>query len=187
MPKISPMSRAGPPRNGRPRKPRPEAARRSTNSAAGKSRAWPFSALTEENRPLFPRGELSQDIGGVRTACGDDRLSVRQPAIACRFRLVRPAQRNGDRPDADADHAGAGAVHRIRIGSAVWMMRQASRASGIRASARSAAGSSRSCESRANSICRSSSLTRERLPAALNGCRSTCGACVMRCRRSSIR
>ena len=33
---------------------------------------------------------------------GNDQLSLRQPAIARRFCVVRTAQRNGDRPDADA-------------------------------------------------------------------------------------
>ena len=56
--------------------------------------------------------ELPADAGGVRAACRHVQLSVRQPAVARRFCLVRPAQRDGDRSDADADHAREGAVHR---------------------------------------------------------------------------
>src|ERR1700742_1193315 len=49
-----------------------------------------------DRREQAAAGEkLSADTRGVRAACRDDQLPVRQPAVAGRFRLVRSTRRNG--------------------------------------------------------------------------------------------
>src|SRR5215813_5688831 len=57
----------------------------------------------DRNEQALVGGELSTDAGDVRAACTNDEISVRQPAVTCRLRLVRAAQRNGDRSDANAN------------------------------------------------------------------------------------
>ena len=80
--------------------------------------------------------ELLADAGGIRAACRHDQLSVRQPAVAGGFRLVRPAQRDGDRSDADADHARESAVHRSLGAAAGRCLRRRGRVVSARTSAR---------------------------------------------------
>src|ERR1700730_18512978 len=57
-------------------------------------------------------GELSSNPGGVRAARWNDKISVRKPAIASGFCMVRPIEPIGDRSHPDADHAGESAVYR---------------------------------------------------------------------------
>ena len=80
--------------------------------------------------------KLPPHSGGVRAACRHDQISVRQPAIAGRFCLVRPAQRDGDRSDADADHAGASAVYRSLGAAAGRCLRRRGRMVSARTGAR---------------------------------------------------
>ena len=89
-----------------------------TGSRRG-NRAIPAAADFAHGHPRCDRGEqaaagreLLADPGCVRAACRHDQISVRQPAVARGFCLVRAAQRDGDRSDADADHAAEGAVYR---------------------------------------------------------------------------
>ena len=66
---------------------------------------------TAENKPLLEES-YRRILAAFEPHVGMRQISVRQPAVARRLRLVRPTQRDGDRSDADADHAAAGAVHR---------------------------------------------------------------------------
>ena len=140
---------------------------------------------TEENKPLLEES-YRRMLRGIRAACRHEQISVRQPAVARRLRLVRPAQRDGDRPDADADHARARAVHRSLGAAARRCLRRRGRMVSARAGARRHGGSAAENRRRALSAVPGRQRSR-RLRKASSGWRSMSGACLTRWRRSNTR
>ena len=90
------MSRAGPEKSGRCRRLQPAARRKSSSFASGQISRMVILGATAENKPLLEQSYLRMldafepHVGMTSYLFG--------AAVAGRFRLVRAAQRDGDRP-----------------------------------------------------------------------------------------